>query len=852
MPSALSLQWPLLAWMLLCAAAGAMLWNRLFRPRLEARWAAVLIVLAILPVLPALRQGYVYGPFDTNVPLLPWVDAGDAGYKVRGHRLNDVTLQFLPWQAEARRQMLQGRAPLLNPFSGAGHPLLGDAQSAPFSFVSLLSLPFDPLEAQALRAFLKLLLALAGTWLAARQLGCSPPASLFAAVAYSFGGSLSVWRLFPHAEVMALWPFAFLASERILKEPRDLRARVLLGFALGGILLAGHPETSFTACLGLGGRWLFALLRAPRDPQRRRTVALLLVLAVLSALGTSFFLLPVAQSVLGSEELDREGGGRDAESPLTAPGGAMGGFLNLVAPGVFGTPQGSREAGPGPLHWLAEGAVGLPALALALGGLFARRRRGEPEIYLILLAAFSYAVHLDPGGLLRPLFALPLISVVAPRYFAFLGGFAVALLAARALDLWAEERDRRFLLGMAAATVLVGAIAMAAHPLALRWWASHGGVAPATAAESARHAWVAVTVAAGLAVVLLLRRFPVAAALLAAALTLGQLWDGLGAYYPVLARNHAYPPVPLLDRLAAEPGPFRIIGTRGVLMPNASTFYRLADVRAHDPMQPARYIGWLHETLDADITRHKRQYGAPKRRHLPFLRLLGTRYLLSGPDLRPGPPWIDRGLFRKTRLWELPGGVRWAFFPETIVPAASPHRAREIVLAARRPLRLASLEIDGPESPRPNGRAQVRRWEMDGDRLRIETKVEEDAWMVISQAAIPGWRARADGRRVRTAIADGALLAVQVPAGTKTLTLRYLPAVWVVGVVLSLVIWVTSALLFLRARRRKRSRMRDMEPIRDPEILARATAAFDLCQTAENIMLKVELHTWRMNNDHLR
>ena len=31
-------------------------------------------------------------------------------------------------------------------------------------------------------------------------------------------------------------------------------------------------------------------------------------------------------------------------------------------------------------------------------------------------------------------------------------------------------------------------------------------------------------------------------------------------------------------------------------------------------------------------------------------------------------------------------------------------------------------------------------------------------------------------------------------------------------------------------------RMRDMEPIRDPKILARATQAFDLCETAEQIM----------------
>jgi hypothetical protein len=30
--------------------------------------------------------------------------------------------------------------------------------------------------------------------------------------------------------------------------------------------------------------------------------------------------------------------------------------------------------------------------------------------------------------------------------------------------------------------------------------------------------------------------------------------------------------------------------------------------------------------------------------------------------------------------------------------------------------------------------------------------------------------------------------------------------------------------------------MRNMEPIRDPRILARASVAFDLCQTAEDMM----------------
>src|SRR4051812_42010649 len=114
------MQWDLLAWMLACAAAGLFLWDRLFEPKLGARWAIVLVGIALLPLLPALRANRVLGPFDTNVPLRPWVSSDLAGYHPRVGRLNDVTLQIAPWQAEARRQMLSGRVPLLNPHSGGG------------------------------------------------------------------------------------------------------------------------------------------------------------------------------------------------------------------------------------------------------------------------------------------------------------------------------------------------------------------------------------------------------------------------------------------------------------------------------------------------------------------------------------------------------------------------------------------------------------------------------------------------------------------------------------------------------------------------------------------------------------
>ena len=786
--------------MLLCAGAGFLLWNRLFRPRLEGRWAAVLLLLALAPMLPALRTGVVYGPFDTNVPFLPWLDAADVGYEAVNGRLNDITLMMVPWQAEARRQMLQGRTPLLNPFSGAGQPLLANAQSAPFSLVSLLSLPFEPLEAQALRAFLKLLLALVGTWLAARHLGIRPALSLLAAVAYGWGGSVSVWRLFPQGEVMALWPLAFLGSERVLAEPGDWRARLGFSLPLAAIILAGHPETALAACVALAGGWLFAL----RSPVQRRAVAILLLSSLLAALATSFFILPVARSVFGSEKLHREGSGRDLDRSITAPGGSSGALLNQVAPGIFGTPQEAGEAGPAPLHWLVEGVVGLPALALALGGLFATGRRSGTEIYLILLAAFCLFVHIDPGGLVRLLSGIPLVSVIAFRYFAYLGGFALALLAAQGLERWtAEEGSRRFRIGMTATVLLAMTAALAAHPLALRWWAGRPGMAdPEVLAESARYGWIAVAAAGGLALVLLSRRHPVPMGLLAAGLTGVQLWSALHGYYPVLPRERAYPPVPLLERLAAEPGPFRIVGTRGVFMPNASTFCGIADLRTHDPAQPARYIDWLHEMLDVDVDRYHRQYGAPKRQHVPFLRLLGTRYLLSGPNLRPGPPWIDRGLFRQTRLWELPGEPRWAFFPETLAPVATATQARSVLRAARRPLEIATIE-NATGVPTQNGQARVLGWHVDADRLTIRTEAAQDAWLVVSQTVLPGWKARADGHPVPVAIADGTLLAVRVPAGTRIVSLRYLQAAWIVGLILSAVSWIASALLLWRASRQR-------------------------------------------------
>lgn len=86
--------------------------------------------------------------------------------------------------------------------------------------------------------------------------------------------------------------------------------------------------------------------------------------------------------------------------------------------------------------------------------------------------------------------------------------------------------------------------------------------------------------------------------------------------------------------------------------------------------------------------------------------------------------------------------------PGTVEPTSAPPAAREggAVLRARRP---------APE------------------RLELEVRAARPALVVVREAWFPGWTARLDGEARPVLVADGALMAVWVPAGPHTLELTY-------------------------------------------------------------------------------
>ena len=123
----------------------------------------------------------------------------------------------------------------------------------------------------------------------------------------------------------------------------------------------------------------------------------------------------------------------------------------------------------------------------------------------------------------------------------------------------------------------------------------------------------------------------------------------------MLPASKLYPTTPLIRELmrlkSASPknAPFRIAGYNADFFPNLSTMYGLEDIRAHDPMESARYVGMLalvrlqHLELLRDVAEHDHRAA-----RLPQRALLRDR-----PGTLSEQPRFTQGLRRRDgRIFE--------------------------------------------------------------------------------------------------------------------------------------------------------------------------------------------------------
>lgn len=154
----------------------------------------------------------------------------------------DSVAQFYPWRLLLHRALRSDELPLWSPYQYCGYPIVGNGQLGLFYPPNWLLVCLSPNRFLGINLALHFFLAGLFTFYLGRLLRLGLISSLFAALAFSYGGFMMTWAELPSLINTATWlPGALLGVELILK--RNNRAGMVLAAAcLGLAVLAGHMQ----------------------------------------------------------------------------------------------------------------------------------------------------------------------------------------------------------------------------------------------------------------------------------------------------------------------------------------------------------------------------------------------------------------------------------------------------------------------------------------------------------------------------------------------------------------------------------------------------------------------------------
>lgn len=748
-----------------------------------------------------MTQAWINVPTDFIRQTPPWIHVHPG--PVLNDAMNDVALQHAIWAHQVRESWKSLDAPLWNHLSGAGYPLLANGQSSALSPLRILALPLPLGQAMTAEAAMKILIGLTFTFLFCRRRNWSVMASAIAAVAFGFGGFLTIWLHFPHTTAACFLPAVFHLID-LLAERFTIGRFVAAAAVWAAIVFGGHPETAshifFLALLYV--LWIIAV-------EKRASWRLMLHLGgamTVAALLASPFLLPFAEAVTKSQRYDWL-----RATPFSAKDLP---FKNWQAAATFVQPHlwGRVPAEP---NWAAStpeamsgfaGTLGLAAwLATALGVIRRRDWRSIEAFFALATLLVIGVIFAWPGIGEGIHLILPLVAHARFRLlFTFLAAVQSAIVIDRAL------RGERWPLrtGLLAAGALV-ALLLIAIPFPTP---DHLESAVLAAAPSL------IVVVAGLAVTFTQRR-TIAAGVLLAAVTL-ELFSIFRGWSPPLPETDLYPRTPLIEKLETlrreipENQPFRVAGLEAQLFPNTSAMYGLEDIRAHDPMANARYLAVLGVTAGYDPW----EYFARLRSIEPSVYdFLNVRYVITNPFGDPPDASRYRLVYQERDGWiyeNLRALPRFFAVRNVILHENTEVFLRELAKHSdwANTVLLESLDPKSAQihddlfKPRPAGSPLASASIVAARPTDFRLTADAPRWSVIASSIPhwPGWRVEIDGNRVDTISVNGAFLGFIVPPGESSIRVWYSPWTWWAGVWLSL--GTLAALIVVIARRETSSR----------------------------------------------
>jgi Bacterial membrane protein YfhO len=806
------------------------------RPTLGA--AVIYAVLAVLMVGQGVLPGRTLSGSDTLLSSVPWQASKPASVPGLGtnFELADSADVFGPMLQYTRSRL--PTVPLWNPYIMAGRPLLADGQSAVFSPFSVVSYVLPFWKSLAVVAMLKLFLGAFGAYLFGRLLGMRFGGALVTGLVFAFGTFFVVWLAWPLTSVYAWIPWALAACELVVRRPGRLSVAALAA-VVGLQLLGGHPESSFHLMFVLVVFFVFRALldwrrrSLPKKALVRPTVAFAIAMIAGTALA-ALVLAPLAEFVLHSGDLSRRANAAAGYWPRKYLGAL---FLH----DYWGRPtQLDLAAFMQVRGWYAGAAT----LMLAAAGLILRRTAERIAVVVFALFCVCMVVGIKPVfGLVS---GLPGFSAAHNERLLIYFLLCIALLAGWGIDDLSAVRLPRPSLRRA---VLISAGVIVCIPIV--WLLVAGTLSVSQLSGGLRVAWgfehpplpasgLAIPASTGAIIrdSALLIWLPLAGA--AFALIAARLWGArrLGVtpfvaltvlllaadlfranmgFNPAIKQSTAVPPPTGAIRYLQSQRPNRFIGVSTIqlsqpLPDDLAMRFGLYDARGYDfPVEKRFDDLWRASVAPGvgDFTQPE-EFASATPASLRALSLLSVSDLLVGPLQAIATPLHGPGLHVAYKG------------KDGVVYANSNALPRVFVVDRQRTIANDKAELAAVTAPGFNGRGvAVTEHAVAGVQQAASTtvapsgpvtvgvpndtsaklasygaeKVVIDATatatkpslVVLTDSFYPGWKATVDGKPAPIERVDYVLRGVSIGPGHHTIVMRYQPASWRIGWIVSLV-----------------------------------------------------------------
>lgn len=751
---------------------------------------------------------------------------------------HDLLAFFIPWYGFLGDQLRAGHIPGWNPHLFAGAPFAGDPESGWMYLPAMVLFPILK-AAWAFKALVLVQLLIAGlsTYLYGRLIGLGIYASLVAATAYQFGPFLyqNMYCCTVRAQLGTWIPLALAGVELALLTTR-WRYRIAAWFVGGlavsqwmaGFMGQGVFDALVLLAAYIGYRAVFSPMRPGRSPRQwlidcASTGAGVVVLGL--ALGAAGLLVRLtanqASTIAGGNYADI--GQANVHVP-PYPGDTL---LTLV----FGSGYNNQAV-----------ALGGVVLVLAmLAPFIAGRRYGVPFFATMTIVVYILTLHTTP--LHRLFYLIPKFQEFhehRPSQVTAVVLIGPAMLAAATVECLPRWRGDRRALGYLAFPLVIFALVyahLAGQPAVVGYSAVFGGIVTTgivfvalVVAARARRSYGERLVRVWLPLVLVAAIVMQFAGLQVVQSTFGLPLDrswvaayrsdpGLQSAVRInLANSDPNGAGAFLQQQMAKDGPFRFVGYAGLDVEHSPFRFShypdgrldpyimailantrpmplgLQEVQGYNPLQLKNFSEYL-AVLNGKTTDYHFAMVLSSGVQSPLLNMLNVRYIVVPAILPPDRPdmvALAKGrtiVFKNDQvvIYANPAALPRAWLVHDVRQADGTVATVEFAQGKLDPRITATVGGAPPAvAPLPAGAtesATVASYQADG--LTVKTQAAADAFLVLSEIYVRGWKATVDGKAATVYETNGALRGIVVPAGAHTIRLTYGPTSLTLGLAIS-------------------------------------------------------------------